>query len=339
MIKTLEISETSKSSKNSEGINLACILLCAGSGTRLIQSLNQNQNLNNNKNNIDNKNINKAKQFLEINGHPLFFYALQNFLKLLETYQENPKININIYLVTQNEYKTQLENQLQTQFQTISEKIFNNKNNLIKFFKEKTKIQILNTGGETRQQSVYQTLKFLSDLELKHQTTQTTQTNKLNKTWVLVHDSARPYLHMDDLQALLKTINLNNSNNPDFKGAILGKKVFDTVKSIPNHKHNINNIKTTEPTNPANSLQTLARDALFFAQTPQLFALQDLTNALAFCEQQNLSASDEAQAIEHYFQNLQQNYHIELVNAKHINDKITVQEDWHKLQNMLELLK
>jgi 2-C-methyl-D-erythritol 4-phosphate cytidylyltransferase / 2-C-methyl-D-erythritol 2,4-cyclodiphosphate synthase len=91
--------------------------------------------------------------------------------------------------------------------------------------------------------------------------------------WVLVHDAARPCLPREDLARLLAAL----PGAPD--GALLAVRVADTVK----RGDAAGRVAATVP-----------REALFRAQTPQAFRLQQLLAALAACP----GATDEASAVE-----------------------------------------
>jgi 2-C-methyl-D-erythritol 4-phosphate cytidylyltransferase len=301
---------------NTSDYNLSCVILCAGSGTRLANSLTTQT----------------PKQFLKVGGHPLFFYSLRTFLAIYDKWQQihdhnnvsNPDQSIdqfnyfksikqiNIYLVTQPCHQDILKTMVQASL----------KQNLPKY------LHILPTGGDTRQESVLNTLNFLQNIDLGIQAMQ---------NWIMIHDSARPYLHINDLEKIFMCFDQINSSNHNlvraFQGAILAKKVYDTVKMLDFAENSL------EADAGYNHLKTLNRDHLFFAQTPQLFNQMMLKNALTYAKQQQKNITDEAQAVEFYHQEcLKKSHHIQIIESAYANDKITVIEDWQRFQSNLNQL-
>jgi len=94
---------------------------------------------------------------------------------------------------------------------------------------------------------------------------------------VLVHDAARPNLHLDDLDRLLA------QGRHDPVGAILAAPVRDTLKRADGEHR----IEATAP-----------RDDLWRALTPQLFRRLSLTRALDAAKLSGVAVTDEAMALE-----------------------------------------
>lgn len=122
------------------------------------------------------------------------------------------------------------------------------------------KLAIAKVGGATRAQSV---LNGLRNLALT------------NNDWVLVHDAARCCITPQMINHLIEQVELNNI------GGLLTTRVVDTVKQI-NAQQQV--------------VQTLNREELRLAQTPQMFRYDELVNALLTLEAEK--ATDEASAIE-----------------------------------------
>jgi 2-C-methyl-D-erythritol 4-phosphate cytidylyltransferase len=120
------------------------------------------------------------------------------------------------------------------------------------------------SGGIERYNSVLNGLRYLG--QMAH-----------DDDWVLVHDAARPCVRPDDIKKLISAM----SQCPD--GAILAVPVRDTMKRADS-----DNLITG----------TVSRDRLWHAQTPQIFRLSALRDALEMVIRQNISVTDEAQAIE-----------------------------------------
>lgn len=97
--------------------------------------------------------------------------------------------------------------------------------------------------------------------------------------WVLVHDAARPCLRAEDVNRLLDAASAQPA-----AGAILATPVRDTMKRVGADR------RITD---------TIAREALWQAQTPQMFRLGDLEAALTGALRDGLLVTDEASAMEH----------------------------------------
>ena len=89
-------------------------------------------------------------------------------------------------------------------------------------------------------------------------------------------------------------------------GGILGIPVNDTVKRV-NSQHEIT--------------ETVSRQGLWRAATPQMFRLQILKDALHRAKQQQLTVTDEASAIE------MSGLRPKLIEGRHDNIKLTWPED------------
>lgn len=116
--------------------------------------------------------------------------------------------------------------------------------------------------------------------------------------FVAIHDGARPLVHPSDIRAVVEGI-----GNSD--GCILGQAVADTVKRVDARGH---------------VLETLPRQAIFLAQTPQVFRLEALRRAW---ESGDFSAewTDEAALFESLGMT------VVTVAARHANPKLTTDGD------------
>lgn len=119
-------------------------------------------------------------------------------------------------------------------------------------------------GGVERCHSVLNALDLLADLAAADD-------------WVLVHDAARPCLHRDDLDRLISQLD----NHP--VGGLLALPLHDTVKRA-NDAHQV--------------VETLPRESLWRAFTPQMFRYGLLRSALTSALQRGALVTDEASAIE-----------------------------------------
>ncbi len=95
--------------------------------------------------------------------------------------------------------------------------------------------------------------------------------------WVLVHDAARPCLRMQDLEHLIDQL----QEHP--VGGVLGVPVRDTMKRADSQ---------------AAITETVSRDGLWHAYTPQMFRLGPLHQALEQAIAKGLTVTDDASAME-----------------------------------------
>ena len=143
------------------------------------------------------------------------------------------------------------------------------------------KLQIVE-GGKERVDSV------LSALNLLHA-----------DDYVLVHDAARPCIQKDDIDKLIAHAKNHNS------GAMLAYRVRDTMKRSDQNQRIRN---------------TVERDNLWHALTPQLFHNQELIDAITTIQDQHL-ITDEASAIEMSGGN------VAIIEGRSDNLKVTQSED------------
>jgi 2-C-methyl-D-erythritol 4-phosphate cytidylyltransferase len=119
------------------------------------------------------------------------------------------------------------------------------------------KLSILRCGGATRRDTVSNGLAAISDMA--------------ENDWVLVHDAARPGLTVQLISKLIAEV----GQHP--VGGLLALPVVDTVKRFH-----------------AGKMETVSRDGLWLAQTPQMFRYQLLKDALVTATE----VTDEASAME-----------------------------------------
>lgn len=125
-------------------------------------------------------------------------------------------------------------------------------------------------GGDERADSVANALDWIVHSRL---------TDTLDDCWVMVHDAARPAISIDDIEHLIQQC-LSTG-----QGAILAHPVSDTLK------------RSGDGTLVSH---TLDRSTLWRALTPQMFRLEELRTALAWCKAREIEVTDDASAIEHY---------------------------------------
>lgn len=122
----------------------------------------------------------------------------------------------------------------------------------------------LTPGGEQRADSVLGALHALGELAGE-------------EDWVLVHDAARPCLAGADLRRLMAAVRSGGV------GGLLAEPVVDTLKRVDDD---------------GRVLGTVARTGLWRAQTPQMFTLGRLRDALEGALAAGVGVTDEASAME-----------------------------------------
>jgi len=126
---------------------------------------------------------------------------------------------------------------------------------------------LLAPGGDERCQSVLNALNVL-------------QATANETDWVLVHDAARPCLRQDDISQLIECCKHHSV------GGILAVPVTDTIK------------QSTGSGETGTISATVDRSSLWHAQTPQMFRLGMLRDALAWALVAGATITDEASALE-----------------------------------------
>jgi len=180
-------------------------------------------------------------------------------------------------------------------------------NNLSNLFDEKKPIHILPTGGPTRQETVRNTLAAMLEAGLNQQ------------DWVLVHDAARPGITPDLIDKLVTAVNTERV------GGLLAIPLADTLKQADLDSVIAGNIPHSE--------KTIPREHLWQAQTPQMFGISALHEALVNAIRLEADITDEASAMELAgFQPL-------LIEGATRNFKVTHPADWDLMQLLLQSTK
>ncbi len=135
---------------------------------------------------------------------------------------------------------------------------------------------IIAPGGKERSDSVLNGLKALAGKASEND-------------WVLVHDVARPCVRLDDIQALIEQVSRHSV------GGLLGMPVRDTMKRSTVRERGDGNPVGTKI---VEVLETVCRDNLWHALTPQMFRYGDLMQAMTDALNANAAITDEASALE-----------------------------------------
>ena len=158
------------------------------------------------------------------------------------------------------------------------------------------------TGSDTRPETVLNTLRAMSSAGVGAD------------DWVLVHDAARPGLTVDAVKRLIQAV----TEHVYVSGGILAMPMADTLKMI-------------SPQNPGCIGKTLPRDGLWLAQTPQMFRVQALSEALSEAIQNKFDVTDEASAME------RAGCEPLLVPGEWRNLKVTYPQDWALMDQILSM--
>ena len=163
-----------------------------------------------------------------------------------------------------------------------------------------SRFKLSTTGGATRADTVLNTLKAMAKSGIDQD------------AWVLVHDAARPGLTVEAARRLIQAV----TEHVCVSGGILAMPMADTLKLI-------------SPQNPQCIGKTLPRDGLWLAQTPQMFRLMALTEALDAAINNKFEVTDEASAME------RAGCEPLLVPGEWRNIKVTYPQDWALMDQIL----
>ena len=163
-----------------------------------------------------------------------------------------------------------------------------------------SRFNLSTTGGATRADTVVNTLKAMAKSGIDQD------------AWVLVHDAARPGLTVEAARRLIQAV----TEHVYVSGGILAMPMADTLKLI-------------SPQNPQCIGKTLPRDGLWLAQTPQMFRLMALTEALEAAINNKFEVTDEASAME------RAGCEPLLVPGEWRNIKVTYPQDWALMDQIL----
>lgn len=164
-------------------------------------------------------------------------------------------------------------------------------------------IHVVPTGGPTRQETVRNTLAAMIKSGIPED------------DWILVHDAARPGITPALINKLITSVEASDA------GGILAVPLADTLKQA--------DLDSAIAGNLPHSERTIPREHLWQAQTPQMFGLKHLHDALESAIRVEADVTDEASAIE-------------LGGAKPLliegaarNFKVTHPADWELMQLLL----
>ena len=145
-----------------------------------------------------------------------------------------------------------------------------------------TKTIHLTAGGEMRQQSVFNGLKAVSNHQI-----------------VLIHDGVRPFVRTEQIETCIREAETSGA-------CILGIQAFDTLK------------KTDES---SNIIETISREFVWLAQTPQAFRYDLIYEAHEQAEKEGFIGTDDASLVERL------GVQVKIISGSRDNIKITTSED------------
>lgn len=170
-------------------------------------------------------------------------------------------------------------------------------------------------GGATRSDSVLNGLRALSEFGAR------------DHDWVLVHDAARAGITPALIRALVAEV------RDDPVGGIVALPLADTLKRAASDDlftEAADEASDAVPPKPAPRIgKTEARDGLWLAQTPQMFRLGLLREALERARHDGVTVTDEASALERL------GHQPRLVQGNLRNFKVTYPEDFALAEAML----
>ena len=162
---------------------------------------------------------------------------------------------------------------------------------LIKPAKSKKKIALV-AGGDTRQESVFNGLQSIES----------------NTGIIVIHDGVRPFVTHAQITACVEGAAKHGA-------CILGIPVFDTLKRIQAND---------------SIIETVDRDGIWMAQTPQAFQLDLIMRAHRHARQKSHRATDDASLLEHM------GIEVKIIPGSRTNLKLTDQDDLQMARTLLE---
>ena len=154
-------------------------------------------------------------------------------------------------------------------------------------------------GGDSRQESVAEALKLVPD----------------DTELVLVHDAVRPFVAPEHVTRVIEEARR-------CKAAIVGIPAMDTVKEVK---------RASLPEDVALITNTIPRERVVLAQTPQVFDTGLLKEAFVRAAADGVKASDEAGLVERL------GYDVHVVHGSERNIKITKPADMDLARFILQL--
>lgn len=203
------------------------------------------------------------KQFINLCGKPILAHTLSVFQRALQIDE--------IFVLVPQEY------------------IGYTKKNIVEKYGY-TKVTRIIIGGETRQETVGNALKFVPE----------------NCNIISVHDGVRPLIYSTDINKLIEVLIESNKKDPEVQGVILAAAAYETIKKIDSAE---------------GTVKTIPREIVYHAQTPQTFFKETLIKSYMLAENDNFTATDDSMLVE------RAGYKVKFLKGNHENIKITTPTD------------
>ena len=171
-------------------------------------------------------------------------------------------------------------------------------------------------GGSSRAESVLNGLRALA-------------TQADDDDWVLVHDAARPCLTAEDLGALIDAVQGTTSRQSGLSGDTAAGASLQHITLPLNGAVLSSPIVDTVRRERGGAIETVDREGLWRALTPQVFRLGQLQQALSEALRAGVTVTDEAQAMERL------GFPARLVRGSAFNIKVTTPKDLSLAETIL----
>jgi len=158
---------------------------------------------------------------------------------------------------------------------------------------ELKKVRRIVDGGESRQESAFEGMMAVSD----------------SCRFIAIHDAARPLILPEQISAVAKEAYRNGA-------AAASCRAKDTVKLV----HGADYVQSTPD-----------RETVRFAQTPQIFKLEEYRAAVYLGKEKGLSVTDDCALVEAV------GFPVKLVDTGYQNLKITTREDLYLAEAILQM--
>jgi 2-C-methyl-D-erythritol 4-phosphate cytidylyltransferase len=147
-------------------------------------------------------------------------------------------------------------------------------------------------GGMTRQESVEAAVSLLPDYH--------------PDACVLIHDAARPFPPSGPIYEAIQALD-------EWDGAVLAEESTDTLKRVGADLQ---------------ILETVPREQIYRAQTPQLAKLSTWKNAFAWANENNFKGTDDVSILE------AMGLKVRVIPSLASNQKLTTPEDWRRMRSV-----
>lgn len=222
----------------------------------------------------------EKKQYLKILDKPVLFYSIDKFLKI-------NSINKLVVVINKDDFNNKI-------FKTL----------LIKYCNDidSGKLSFV-FGGKERYNSVFNALCYIDEY-----------IGIEDKDIVLIHDSARPNVEINDVKKLINYLKKYNAVS-------LAYKLSDSIKLIKKSKNSLKQVS-----------KSVDRDSYYLVSTPQGFRLKTLYDCyIKFIKSKKcINITDDLQIIEYYSKN-----NTYLLDSSKLNFKITTQDDLNMIKYII----